>query len=308
MQVFRGTPPLPLPSSALTIGNFDGLHLGHQMMLATLKEAAQARSLASVVMTFEPHPRELFTPATAPARLTSLREKIELLSSAGVDYLVVQQFNASFAASTPAYFRDHIIAQQLNARYVLVGDDFRFGAKRAGDFDLLAQSTQFECHSLPTQEVNGERVSSTAVRETLLQGDMAHAARLLGRPYSISGRVVGGDQLGREFGFPTANIQLKHNRPPLLGIFVVEIHGLERIYQGVASLGFRPTIHGGDLTPKLEVHIFDFKREIYGQHLRVDFLAKLRDEEKYPDFDTLIAQIGVDCEQARAWFAARTNK
>ncbi|WP_410498218.1 bifunctional riboflavin kinase/FAD synthetase [Chitinibacter sp. S2-10] len=304
MKVFRGTPPQALPRSALTIGNFDGLHLGHQGMLARLKQEADERNLASVVMTFEPHPRELFTPDSAPARLTSLREKIELLADAGVDYLIVQRFNKSFAASSAEYFRDHIVKGQINARYVLVGDDFRFGAKRAGDFALLSAQDQFDCHSLPTQEVNGERVSSTAVRTALQNGEMAHAARLLGRPYSISGRVVGGDKLGREFGFPTANIQLKHNRPPLLGIFVVEIHGLERTYQGVASLGFRPTIHGGDLTPKLEVHIFDFNREIYRQHLRIHFLAKLRDEEKYPDFDTLIAQIGVDCEQAKDWFAA----
>ncbi|QLG87538.1 bifunctional riboflavin kinase/FAD synthetase [Chitinibacter bivalviorum] len=304
MHVFRGTPHQPLPQSALTIGNFDGLHLGHQSMLARLNSAAKERGLASVVMTFEPHPREVFTPATAPARLTSLREKIELLSLAGVDYLIVQRFNAKFASFSAEHFRDHIISQQINAKYVLVGDDFRFGAKRAGDFELLKQQNQFDCDSLITHEFQGERVSSTAVRLALQNGEMAHAARLLGHPYSISGRVVGGEQLGRKFGFPTANIQLKHNRPPLLGIFVVEIHGLERTYQGVASLGFRPTIHGGDLTPKLEVHIFDFDRVIYRQHLRIDFLAKLRDEEKYPDFDTLIAQIGVDCEQARAWFAA----
>lgn len=304
MQVFRGTPPTPLTRSALTIGNFDGMHLGHQAMLAQLKQSASERQLASVVMTFEPHPREVFTPATAPARLTSLREKIELLSAAGIDYLIVLRFNAAFAASSPEFFRDDIIAKQINARYVLVGDDFRFGAKRAGDIALLQQQTQFECFSLPTQDWAGERVSSTAVRNALQLGQLDVANQLLGRPYSISGRVVGGDRLGRQFGFPTANIQLKHNRPPLLGIFVVEIHGLERTYQGVASLGFRPTIHGGDPTPKLEVHIFDFEREIYRQHLRIDFLHKLRDEEKYPDFDTLIAQISVDCQQAKAWFAA----
>jgi riboflavin kinase/FMN adenylyltransferase len=307
MQVFRGFPPQPLPRSALTIGNFDGLHLGHQAMLSQLRQAAHQRDLASVVMTFEPHPREVFSPQQAPARLTSLREKIELLQQAGIDYLIVQRFNRQFAACSAEHFRDHIVAQQINARYVLVGDDFRFGAKRIGNVELLQLNTQFECHSLATQDYLGERVSSTAVRQALEQGDMTHAAQLLGRPYSISGRVVGGDRLGRQFGFPTANIQLKHNRPPLLGIFVVEIHGLERTYQGVASLGFRPTIHGGDVYPKLEVHIFDFQREIYRQHLRIDFLHKLRDEEKYPDFDTLIAQIGVDCQQAKKWFATRTT-
>ncbi|WP_028449041.1 bifunctional riboflavin kinase/FAD synthetase [Chitinibacter tainanensis] len=307
MQVIRGTPTSPLPPSALTIGNFDGLHLGHQAVLQRLSALARAQGLCSVVMTFEPHPRELFTPQAAPARLTSLREKIELLRACGIDYLIVQRFSRAFAALSAEQFRDDIIVKQINARQVLIGDDFRFGAKRAGDLALLQAHPQLRCESLPTQAEGSNRISSTAVRETLAQGEMALAQKLLGRPYAISGRVVGGEQLGRQFGFPTANIQLKHNRPPLLGIFVVEIHGLERSYQGVASLGFRPTIHGGDPTPKLEVHIFDFARDIYRQHLRIDFLHKLRDEEKYPDFDTLIAQIGVDCQQARDWFAAQTT-
>ncbi|MBM5570702.1 MULTISPECIES: bifunctional riboflavin kinase/FAD synthetase [Deefgea] len=305
MHVIRGTPQHPLPRSALTIGNFDGLHRGHIAMLDRLKAEAQSRQLVSVVMTFEPHPRELFTPDSAPARLTSLREKIELLREAQIDYLVVHRFSKAFAAIDALTFRDQIVAQQLNAGFVLVGDDFQFGAKRSGDFNLLAASNDFVSCSLPTLQHDAERVSSTAVRNALALGNMAQAAALLNRPYSIAGRVVGGDQLGRTFGFPTANIQLKHNKPPLFGIFVVEVEGLERTYQGVASLGFRPTIHGGDLQPKLEVHIFDFDRDIYRSHLRINFLAKLRDEEKYPDFDSLIAQIQKDCDQARAWFAAR---
>jgi riboflavin kinase/FMN adenylyltransferase len=305
MHVIRGTPHHPLPRSALTIGNFDGLHRGHIAMLDRLKAEAKARQLVTAVMTFEPHPRELFTPESAPARLTSLREKIELLREAEIDYLIVQRFTKAFASIDAQAFRDQIVAKQLNAAYVLVGDDFQFGAKRSGDFNLMAASVDFSTVSLPTLKHDTERVSSTAVRNALQQGDMSQAATLLSRPYSIAGRVVGGDQLGRTFGFPTANIQLKHNKPPLFGIFVVEILGLERTYQGVASLGFRPTIHGGDLKPKLEVHIFDFDRDIYRSHLRINFLAKLRDEEKYPDFDTLIAQIQKDCDQARAWFAAR---
>jgi riboflavin kinase/FMN adenylyltransferase len=305
MHVIRGTPHHPIPRSALTIGNFDGLHRGHIAMLDRLKSEARSRQLVSAVMTFEPHPRELFTPDSAPARLTSLREKIELLKQAQIDYLIVQRFTKAFASIDALSFRDQIVAKQLNAAYVLVGDDFQFGAKRSGDFELLAASQDFISCSLPTLKHDSERVSSTAVRNALQQGNMAQAAALLNRPYSIAGRVVGGDQLGRTFGFPTANIQLKHNKPPLFGIFVVEVEGLERTYQGVASLGFRPTIHGGDLQPKLEVHIFDFDRDIYRSHLRVNFLAKLRDEEKYPDFDTLIAQIQKDCDQARAWFAAR---
>lgn len=305
MHVIRGTPQQTLPRSALTIGNFDGLHRGHIAMLDRLKAEAKSRQLVTAVMTFEPHPRELFTPETAPARLTSLREKIELLREAEIDYLIVQRFTKAFASIDALTFRDQIVAKQLNADFVLVGDDFQFGAKRSGDFNLLATSKDFVTCSLPTLKHDAERVSSTAVRNALQQGNMAQAAALLNRPYSIAGRVVGGDQLGRTFGFPTANIQLKHNKPPLFGIFVVEVLGLDRTYQGVASLGFRPTIHGGDLKPKLEVHIFDFDRDIYRSHLRVNFLAKLRDEEKYPDFDTLIAQIQKDCDQARAWFAVR---
>ena len=305
MHVIRGTPYHPLSRTALTIGNFDGLHRGHIAMLDRLKTEAKSRQLVTAVMTFEPHPRELFTPDSAPARLTSLREKIELLREAEIDYLIVQRFTKSFAEIDALTFRDQIVAKQLNAAYVLVGDDFQFGAKRRGDFNLLAASKAFVTCSLPTLKHDTERVSSTAVRNALQQGNMAQAAALLDRPYSIAGRVVGGDQLGRRFGFPTANIQLKHNKPPLFGIFIVEVEGLERTYQGVASLGFRPTIHGGDLQPKLEVHIFDFDRDIYRSHLRVNFLAKLRDEEKYPNFDTLIAQIQKDCDQARAWFAAR---
>ena len=274
-------------------------------MLDRLKAEAKSRQLVTALMTFEPHPRELFTPDSAPARLTSLREKIELLREAEIDYLIVQRFTKTFASIDALTFRDQIVAKQLNAAYVLVGDDFQFGAKRSGDFDLMAASVDFSTVSLPTLKHDTERVSSTAVRNALQQGDMSQAATLLSRPYSIAGRVVGGDQLGRTFGFPTANIQLKHNKPPLFGIFVVEILGLERTYQGVASLGFRPTIHGGDLKPKLEVHIFDFDRDIYRSHLRINFLAKLRDEEKYPDFDTLIAQIQKDCDQARAWFSAQ---
>nr|WP_314898816.1 bifunctional riboflavin kinase/FAD synthetase [uncultured Deefgea sp.] len=305
MHVIRGTPHHPLPRSALTIGNFDGLHRGHIAMLDRLKAEAKSRQLVTALMTFEPHPRELFTPDSAPARLTSLREKIELLREAEIDYLIVQRFTKTFASIDALTFRDQIVAKQLNAAYVLVGDDFQFGAKRSGDFDLMAASVDFSTVSLPTLKHDTERVSSTAVRNALQQGDMSQAATLLSRPYSIAGRVVGGDQLGRTFGFPTANIQLKHNKPPLFGIFVVEILGLERTYKGVASLGFRPTIHGGDLKPKLEVHIFDFDRDIYRSHLRINFLAKLRDEEKYPDFDTLIAQIQKDCDQARAWFSAQ---
>ncbi|MBM3114364.1 bifunctional riboflavin kinase/FAD synthetase [Jeongeupia naejangsanensis] len=307
MQVVRGVAAAHLPPCALTIGNFDGLHLGHQAMLSTVRSAARERGLATAVLTFEPHPRELFTPESAPARLTSFREKTELLAAEGIDYLVVQRFDRRFASYEAEAFRDEIIARRLNARFVVVGDDFCFGARRAGNIALLAQSSVFEAHALPTIARDEERVSSTAVRAALAGGQMAHAAELLGRPYSISGRVIGGDRLGRQLGFPTANIQLRHNRPPMMGVFVVEAHGLERPWQGVASLGVRPTVKGADAAPVLEVHLFDFNRQIYGEHLRVDFLAKLRDEEKYSGLEPLIAQIHKDCDQARDWFATRAQ-
>lgn len=305
MRVVRGVNHASLPPCVLTIGNFDGLHRGHASVLGELKAIATERGLATAVLTFEPHPREFFTPDSAPARLSSLREKLEYLSQANVDYVVVQHFNHHFAGIDAGDFRDRIVTQHLNARHVLVGDDFRFGARRSGDFAFLQQSSNFTADHLPTVAYHGERVSSTAVRAALVAGNMELAQHLLGRPYSISGRVVQGDQLGRKLGFPTANLMIKHNRPPLAGIFVVEVHGLGKPLPAVASLGRRPTVKNPDALPVLEVHLFDFNRDIYRQHLRVDFLHKLRNEEKYPDLASLTAQIAKDCENARAWHAAR---
>jgi riboflavin kinase/FMN adenylyltransferase len=209
---------------------------------------------------------------------------------------------------TPAEFIQQVLIDTLQAKWVLVGDDFRYGAKRAGDFSYLRQrgaELGFDAEFLPTVQVNGGRSSSTAVREALAAGDMAGATALLGRPYSISGRVIHGDKLGREIGFPTANIQLQHNRPPLAGIFAVEVCGLdESPLQGVASLGTRPTVHRNG-RPTLEVFLFDFAGEIYGRRLHVDFLKKLRDEAKYPDLPSLIAQISRDVEDARHFLAQR---
>ncbi|MBE9609446.1 bifunctional riboflavin kinase/FAD synthetase [Chitinilyticum piscinae] len=303
MRVVRGAASAHLPPCVLAIGNFDGLHLGHQALLRRLRADAETAGLACAVLTFEPHPRELFTPDAAPARLTSLREKIELLAASGVDYLIVQRFDRRFAAIEAESFRDDMVVRELNARQILIGDDFRFGRQRRGDVALLAAHPALQVSALSEIQHQDERISSTAVRAALANGEMEHAAALLGRAYSISGRVVGGDRIGRQLGFPTANIQLKHNRPPLLGIFVVEVHGLGGVRQAVASLGFRPTIRGGDLKPKLEVHLFDFDADIYRRHLRVDFLHKLRDEEKYPDLESLTAQIARDCAAARQWFA-----
>lgn len=288
--------------NAVTIGNFDGIHLGHQAMLARLTARAASVGAQPAVLTFEPHPREIFTPEAAPTRLTSLREKLEILRGLGVAHVHVCRFSKPFAALSADDFVQRILVRGLNARYVLVGDDFRFGARRAGDFELLQRLGKmhgFESEALHTIEAAGQRASSTAVREALAAGDMAMAAQLLGRPYSISGRVVGGDQLGRKIGYPTANIQLKHNKPPVNGIFAVRVQGLEHAdWPGVASLGTRPTVHA-DGRPTLEVHLFNFNRSIYRRHLRVEFLHKLRDEAKFPDLDTLIAQIDRDAQQAR---------
>lgn len=293
---------------ALTIGNFDGVHCGHQAMLARLKAAASERGLPAAVMTFEPHPREVFTPELAPARLTSLREKIELFKTHGIDRVVLVRFSKSFASLSPQEFIQQVLITGIQARWVLIGDDFKFGAKRAGDLALLREAgTQqgFAVESLSSVLVDGERVSSTAVRAALTQGELDKAARYLGRPYSISGRVVHGDKLGKELGFPTANIQMKHNKPPLSGIFAVELNGLDGCrLPGVASLGVRPTVKTNGAAT-LEVHVFDFHERIYGAHVRVDFLHKLRDEEKYPDLPSLIAQIERDVVNAKNYFKRR---
>ncbi|MCS6785613.1 MAG: bifunctional riboflavin kinase/FAD synthetase [Thiobacillaceae bacterium] len=301
MRITHGWPRADRPN-ALTIGNFDGVHLGHQAMLARLTAQAAAVGALPTVLTFEPHPRELFSPEQAPTRLTSLREKLEILRALGVAHVHVCRFTRSFAQLTAEEFVARILVEGLKARYVLVGDDFRFGARRAGDFALLTRLGErygFRAETLPTVEAAGMRASSTAVREALAAGDMATAAQLLGRPYSISGRVMHGDHLGHKLGWPTANIQLKHNRPPLKGIFAVRVQGLARPdWPGVASLGTRPTVHA-DGRPTLEVHLFDFSGDLYSAHLRVEFLHKLREEMKFASLEELQAQIGRDAARAR---------
>jgi riboflavin kinase/FMN adenylyltransferase len=299
---------------ALTIGNFDGVHLGHQAMLTRLKDAAKRLGLPACVMTFEPHPREFFAPDQAPARLTSLREKLKYLIQSEVDCIHVCRFNYDFARLSPEQFITRILNQELSVRWLLVGDDFRFGARRAGDFAMLqahSAANGFSVEVMPSVAIDNQRISSTATRQALATGDLNMAGKLLGRPYSISGRVIDGDKLGKKIGFPTANIQLKYNRPPLSGIFVVAVRGAIQsspatILPGVASLGVRPTVHKNG-KPVLEVHLFDFNQDIYGQHLQVDFLHKLRDEEKYADIDTLIVQIKKDVVQAKDFFLTIQN-
>jgi riboflavin kinase/FMN adenylyltransferase len=299
---------LPVASGplALTIGNFDGVHRGHQAMLAKLSEKARALGVGMGVLTFEPHPREVFTPQSAPTRLTSLREKLELLAAHGVGHVHVARFTPAFASLSPAAFIERVLVRGLHVRTLLIGDDFRFGAKRAGDFALLRDASaqhRFELEAMPTVAQGGLRVSSSAVREALFNGDLARAASMLGRAYSISGRVVHGEKLGRKLGFPTANVRMRHNRPPLMGIFAVRMHGIaDTPLDGVASLGIRPTVSDSGRAA-LEVHLFDFAGDVYGRHVRVEFLYKIRDEEKYSDLETLRLQIARDCDSARHYLS-----
>ncbi|MCB1887230.1 MAG: bifunctional riboflavin kinase/FAD synthetase [Rhodocyclaceae bacterium] len=306
MQVSRGVPTLAAHPTVLTIGNFDGIHRGHQRLFALLREKSRALDLPSTVLTFEPHPREFFAPDRAPARLASMREKLIGLAEAGVDQAVVVRFDKAFASLTAEAFIEQVLVRGLATRHLYVGDDFRFGAGRAGGFDLLAargDALGFEVEAMPTLELEGERISSSAVRSALATGRMDHAARLLGHPYSMAGRVIHGDKIGRTIGFPTANIQVRHRRLPLSGIFTVSVEGLgERPRPGVASVGVRPTVTDAG-RPTLEVHLFDYDGDCYGAHLRVNFLRKQRDEEKYDSLELLTAQIARDAQRARDWFA-----
>ena len=335
MRVYRG---LPNPNSrtpcALTIGNFDGVHRGHRALLARVRDAADRLAVPAAVMTFEPHPREFFAAHAlanmttnsaanavahpAPPRIANLRDKLDALADAGIDRVIVERFNARFASLSPQHFIEDVLVAGCHARWIMVGDDFRFGAQRKGGFAMLKDAGErfgFTVEAIPvvTDAVLAgdgstidERVSSSSVRAALAAGDLARAERLLGHPYFISGHVIHGQKLGRTIGFPTANIlPLGHTgskRTALSGIFVVRVHGVaEAPIEGVASLGVRPTIaDSGRIL--LEVHLFDFARNLYGKRLRVEFLHKLRDEEKYDDVATLTAAIAADASAARAWF------
>lgn len=304
MQILRGLTSPDNQPLALTIGNFDGVHLGHYALLERLRLAAGERDLATAVIVFEPHPREFFTPDQAPTRLTNLREKLERFAAFGLNRVHVCRFNQKLAQTSAADFIDALY-RELGAKYVLIGDDFRFGNARGGDFALMEKKGMQQgvtVKSMSSVLQDGVRISSTGVRLALSEGNLRLAHRYLGRPYSISGHVEHGEKVGRKLGYPTANVQLKHNRPPLSGIFVVRvsIEGGERI-DGVASLGVRPTVQQKG-KPVLEVHLFDFAQEIYGKHLQVDFLHKLRDEMKFSGLENLTKQIALDVEQAKDWF------
>ena len=336
MKIFRGLRhPGIAPGCALTIGNFDGVHRGHQAMLALLNNEAAHRGVPSCVMTFEPHPRDYFAAVTgkpdlAPARVSTFRDKLCELAACGVDQCIVLPFNAALASQPPQAFIDEVLVQGLGVRYVLVGDDFRFGAKRAGDYAMLDAAgiaQGFEVARMQSYEVHGLRVSSTEVRAALDEGRMQDAARLLGRPYSISGHVVHGRKLGRALaetatgkgdGFRTLNLRFSRRahawKPAASGIFVVEVHGLgDAPLAGVANLGVRPSLDPNDVNGGrvlLETHVLDWPPHLgpegaYGKIVRVDLLHKLHDELRYHSLAALTEGIARDCADARAWLAGR---
>jgi riboflavin kinase/FMN adenylyltransferase len=323
MQIFRGFHHPQLASAcALTIGNFDGVHRGHQAMLALLKNEARHRGVPSCVMTFEPHPRDFFAkqhqqPDLAPARIATLRDKLNELAACGVDQCVVLPFDQSFASQEPQAFIEDVLVKGLGVKYVLVGDDFRFGAKRAGDYAMLdAAGTAhgFDVARMNSYEVKNLRVSSSAVREAMGRGAMQEVAQLLGRPYAISGHVVHGRKLGRELDCRTLNLRFSHWKPAASGIFVVQVHGLaDQPLAGVANLGIRPSLDPTDVNGGrvlLETHCLDWPASLgaeggYGKIIRVELLHKLHDELKYDGLDALMKGIHKDCDDARAWLAAR---
>jgi riboflavin kinase/FMN adenylyltransferase len=315
MKVFRGLPnDRARAPCALTIGNFDGVHRGHQALLAHVRCAATKLGLEAAVMTFEPHPREYFAHklgdlSRAPARIANLRDKLEALGSAGVDRVIVEHFNEHFAAMSPHEFTERVLVQGLHVKWLMVGDDFCYGAKRAGNVATLIDAGKqygFHVETLPTVMHGATRISSSEVRAALAHGDFDATRALLGHPYSISGHVIHGAKLGRTLGFPTLNLRVTH-RPALSGVFVVQVHGLAaQPLPAVASLGVRPSVED-DGRMLLEVHLFDFDQSCYGKLVRVEFLSKLRDEEKYGDFALLTAAIDNDASQARAFFAQRAG-
>lgn len=292
---------------AVTIGNFDGVHLGHRHILQRLNWEAKARGLLSVAVVFEPQPMEFFAKKQgklAPYRLTPLRDKLALLRQTEcVDAVWVLRFHSRFAALTAEEFIQTILLERLNTRFLLVGDDFRFGQNRGGDFALLAQHTEFVTENTPSVLVAGNRASSTAVRQELVHGRLDKAQQILGHAYMLSGRVKYGRQLGRTMGCPTANIHLPCHRYALSGVFVVEVSGSFGFRRGVANFGCNPTVSDTEQS-KLEVHLFDFSGSLYGERLNVQFLHKLRDEIKFNHLADLQAAMAVDMDMARNWCVA----
>lgn len=312
MELLRGLPDLQRRTArdavrcAVAIGNFDGVHLGHQALVRRTRELATGAGLAAAVLTFEPQPREYFDAAGAPPRLMRLREKCGALAPLGVDRLGVVRFDDHLRRMRAPEFIDAVLVRGLGARHVIVGEGFRFAAGREGTVETLRAAGAvhgFEVHVVPAVTLDGARVSSTRVRDALAAGDLDLARRLLGRHYRMSGRVIRGRQLGRALGYATANMRLHRTRLPLSGIFAVRVGGVDGACTGVASLGTRPTVDG--VEPLLETHVFDFAGDLYGRRLDVDFVAKLRDETKFDSLDALVAQMHLDARQAREILAAR---
>ncbi len=288
----------------LTIGSFDGVHRGHQMLLEHLVEKGRERGAPSMLLTFEPTPREFFRGGVVPARLTRFREKITLLEKTELDRVLCLPFNERTANTPARWVIDELLVERLGVRYLVVGDDFRFGKGAEGDFRMLQAAGErygFGVGRLETLTLDAERVSSTRVREALWQGDLALAETLLGHSYFMMGRVVYGRKLGRQLGVPTANIRLQRYRTPVEGVFAVTVKGLGRTYEGIANVGVRPTVDGKE--PLLEVHIFDFSSDIYGALLTVEFKHKIREERAFDGLDALKAQIARDIVHTREWFA-----
>ena len=292
--------------SVATIGAFDGLHLGHQRLLDKVKQESNRRNLPSVVMSFEPTPKEYFSADKPPARLMRFREKFEALDSYGIDVFFCPRFDNDMKMISALDFIRQLLIHTLGIRYLEIGDDFRFARDREGDVELLRRlsgSLEFDVEQAESIVVDGERVSSTAIRTALWTGDLEHAGKLLGRPYRMSGQVVTGQKLGRTLGYPTANVDLRRRQSPVMGIFAVRVHGLgSRIVDGVASVGTRPTFAG--VKPLLEVHLFDFEKDIYGRYIHVDFISRLRDELKFDHVEDLVKQMDQDSAQARSILAA----
>lgn len=312
MQIIRGIHNLRPEHRhcVATIGNFDGVHLGHQAVFRNLIAKGRELGVPSTVITFEPQPQEYFAPEQAPARLTRLREKVRAIEDAGIERMLLLEFNAKLAAMEAGDFVTRILAQGLGVRFLYVGDDFRFGRGRHGDFQMLCDlggRHGFQVDTMHTFRLSENRVSSTRVREALTQGDLETAAHLLGRAYRICGRIAHGDKRGRTIGFPTANLDLHRKVSPVRGVFTVHVHGLEQeSLAGVANIGTRPTVTG-DTRYLLEVHLFDFAREIYGAHVEVELVHKIRDEKRFASFEELRRQINQDAWQARNLLTVETR-
>jgi riboflavin kinase/FMN adenylyltransferase len=312
VRLVRHLEDLPYPDldagSVVTIGAYDGIHLGHQQLLERVVRVAEDEGLTTVVMSFEPTPKEFFGGTSPPARLMRFREKFDSLAARGIDLFYCPRFAAPMRDIAATDFIRRILVHGLNARYLVVGDDFHFARRREGTIEHLnavASVLNYDVEQVSSVVVNGVRVSSTAIRDALGQGDMKTATKLLGRPYRMSGKIVKGDRVGRTLGYPTANVDLRRRQSAVMGIFAVRVNGLDGgPHDAVASVGSRPTFAG--TKPILEVHLFDFDEDIYGKYIHVDFIAWLREQEKFDMVEDLVAQMDVDADNARFALAAES--